>query len=124
MANPKLNLSNKSGSLPVHFEFKPQIMDSYCIVPFRSTRIIEIRTFAPPLPVSLPSRQEQSRSQVVRGEQVGRGFVGGCGRGKWLIDGEFSIVFPKNYSIRVIVESSCWSRVIISHERIIMRTAR
>lgn len=43
MANPKLNLSNKSGSLPVHFEFKPQIMDSYCTVPFRSTRIIEIR---------------------------------------------------------------------------------
>lgn len=79
---------------------------------------------------SLPWRgdgNDKSRildSSCCRDEQVEGLFVEGCGRGKWLIDGEFPIVFPKNYSIRVIVESSCWRQVIISHERIIMRTAR
>lgn len=80
--------------------------------------------------VSLPisSFEETNRGfstrVVVATSEVEGLFVEGCGRGKWLIDGEFPIVFPKNYSIRVIVESSCWRQVIISHERIIMRTAR
>lgn len=105
------------------------------IVPFYSIikRYVRVEMFAPSRlslyissDLSPPSRQgtiiEEIR-QVVRE----RGFVcwnEGCGRGKWLMDGEVSIVFPKNYSIRVIVESSCWRQVIISHERIIMRTVR